>query len=406
MVIAGNGEAIQSGSDNNHIVAKETFPSGTVLCEKGEACPNIYLLLSGSVNVSVDDRIVQVIDKKGSFIGELGPLINQPGVTTMTTASECECVVIPVAYLEDIIAQNAEDRVNLLGILATHLLKGSNILADIDVDLENVSLGDRETGQIKPAQSEGEETGLRKLVLVAEEDKYIELLQFHFGPMGFAVSHTNEPDDLIKNIETLDPDIIIFNSVEYPRHWKPLLKILRDKKSIEETVFILITDDNFSFEEAAKAAHLNVNGIIPENLLEKKVLFQLNDLIRRYKNLSDKRKFSRVVPRSTETYRLLFTHPVRNSIISGVVSDISLEGANFIPANPEQTADLPLDLRIGGCSLRIGEQIIIVNCRVARNKRELGLEFESFDEDGHQKLFTYLMERSEREIRQHMQKES
>lgn len=387
-------------------MAKETFPSGTILCEKGEACPNIYLLLSGSVNVSVDDKIVQVIDKKGSFIGELGPLINQTGVTTMTTASDCECIVIPITYLEDIIAQNAEDGVNLLGVLATHLLKRSNILADIDVDLENVTLGDRETGQIGRVQPESEDTGIRKIVLVAEEDKYTELLQFHFGPMGFGVSHTSEPDDLIKNLETLDPDIIIFNSVEYPRHWKPLLKILRDKKSIEETVFILITDENFTFEEAAKAAYLNVNGIIPENLLEKRVLFQLNDLVRRYKNLSDKRKFNRVVPRSTETYRLLFTHPVLNFIISGVISNISLEGANFIPTNPEQTADLPLDLRIRGCSLRIGEQIITVNCRVARNKRELGLEFESFDEDGHQKLFTYLMERSEREISQHVQKES
>ena len=194
-------------------MAKETFPSGTVLCEKGEACPNIYLLLSGSVNVSVDDRIVQVIDKKGSFIGELGPLINQTGVTTMTTASDCECIVIPVTYLEDTIAQKAEDGVNLLGILATHLLKQSDILADIDVDLENVALGDRETGQTRRAQPEGEDTGIRKLILVAEEDKYTELLQFHFGPMGFGVSHTNEPDALIKNLETLDPDIIIFNSV-------------------------------------------------------------------------------------------------------------------------------------------------------------------------------------------------
>ena len=403
---AGNGKIIQSGSKDHHIVAKETFPSGTVLCEKGEACPNIYLLLSGSVNVFVDDRIVQVIDKKGSFVGELGPLINEPGITTLTTASECECIVIPITYLEDIIVQSAEDRVNLLGILATHLLKRSNILADVDVDLESLALGDREIGQVSRAQPEDEDTGERKLILVSKEDNFIELLRFHFGPLGFNVSHSSKPDDLIKTLDTLDPDIIIFNSVDFPRHWKPLLNILRDKKSTEEAVFILITGKAFTFDEAAKAAYLKVNGIIPENLLEKKVLFQLNDLVRRYKNLSDKRKFSRVVPKSTETYRLLFTHPVRNFIISGVVSDISLEGSNFIPTNSEQVADLPLDLRIRGCSLRIGEQIITVNCRVARNKQELGLEFESFDEDGHQKLFTYLMERSEREIKQHMQKES
>jgi hypothetical protein len=404
MVSPGNGAVFQSNNDG--IIAKATFPSGAVLCKKGEVCPNIFLLLSGSVNVSVDDGIVQVIDKKGSFMGDLGPLINQIGITTLTTASECECIVIPLKYLEDIITQDAASRVNLLGILATHLLKRSNILADLDVDLENLSLGDRENEAAKRPFKEKEDTGQRNLILVAKEEKYIDLLNFHFGPMGFATSHSNEPDEIIKNIETSDPDIIIFNSVDFPRHWKPLLNLLREQKSTEEAVFILITDENFALEEAAKAAYLKVNGIIPENLLEKKVLFQLNDLVRRYKNLSDKRKFSRIVPKTTEIYRLLFTHPLRNFIVSGVVSDISLEGSNFIPANPKQTADLPLDLQIKECSLRIGEQIITVNCRVARNKGELGLEFESFDGDGHQKLFTYLMERSEREIKQHVQKES
>ncbi len=388
----------------DQVIARETFPSGTVLCAKGEICPNIYLLLSGKVNVSVDDKNISVIEKKGSFIGELGPLINQAGLATITTATDCECIVIPVTYLEDIIAQNAEDRVNLLSILATHLLKKSNILAEIDVDLEDLALGDYETRQSKPIQIE--ETGQRRLLLLAKEEKYVKLLRFHFGPMGFTVSHIGEPEELIQNIDTLDPDIIIYNSVDFPRHWKPLLSMLRERKSTEEAVFILITGEDFEFEEAAKAAYLKVNGIIQENLFEKQVLFQLNDLVRRYKNLSDKRKFSRVVPRSTETYRLLFTHPIRNFIVSGMVSDISLEGTNFIPTDPEQTADLPLDQRISGCSLRIGEQIITVNCRVARNKRELGLEFESFDSDGHQKLFTYLMERADREMKSHVQKES
>jgi CRP-like cAMP-binding protein len=391
---------------SNRTIAKRTFPPGSVLCKQGEPCTNIYLLLNGTVNVSVESRIVQVIDKSGSFIGELGPLINQPSVTTLTTATECDCIVIPIKYLEDIIATSPEDRVNLLGILATHLLQRSDVLADMDIDLDSLTLGDRETAAGRTAGQEEQETGTRRIVLVAKEDKFIDLLRFHFTPMGFEVSYSNEPDEIIKNLDDLDPDLVIFNSVDFPRHWKPLLSLLREKRSIEEAVFILITGEDFTLDEAAKAAYLKVNGIIPENLLEKKVLFQLNDLVRRYKNLSDKRRFSRVVPHHTEVFRLLFTHPIRNSLISGVVSDISLEGSNFIPNDPDQTADLPIDQRIEGCSLRVGEHIITVNCRVARNRRELGLEFESFEADGHQKLFKYLMERPERDMKQHIQKGS
>ena len=185
-----------------------------------------------------------------------------------------------------------------------------------------------------------------------------------------------------------------------------MLNILREKRSIEEAIFILITDDSFPFNEAAKAAFLKINGIISENLREKSVMFQLNDLIRRYKNLNDQRKFTRIVPNNYEQFKLVFTHPQQRYLVSGFISDISLEGSNFIPNNPSLTSDLTVNQKIPNCSLRVGEEIITVSCRIARKNRELGIEFESFEQEGHQKLFKYLMERPERDMKHHRRRDS
>ena len=49
-------------------------------------------------------------------------------------------------------------------------------------------------------------------------------------------------------------------------------------------------------EDAAKAAHLGVNGILQENFVDKQELYRLEEIIRRYRSVQDKRNFTRLVP--------------------------------------------------------------------------------------------------------------
>ena len=185
--------------DTSIVIAKKDFPAGSVFCKKGELCPNIYLLLSGSVNVSVGDRIVQIIDKRGSFIGELSPLINQPGVSTLVASTHCECIVIPIKYLQEIIEEHPEDRVNLLGILASHILKKSRGLPGLDIDLETIGLKDQSL-----TKSEKELSERRRIVLVAKKDNYRAALDFHFEPMGFKIDVVEEPEAIIQNLDSFE----------------------------------------------------------------------------------------------------------------------------------------------------------------------------------------------------------
>jgi CRP-like cAMP-binding protein len=375
------------------LISRKTFPPNTVLCHEGEICDSIYLLLSGSIQVVAQDRVVRSVDQPGSFVGELTPLFNQPRTTTLVTREECECIEIPASYLEDLLAQSPEEDLNLLGILAERLLKKSDAFQRLEqelVGLRRTEQGDTE--QAAPAQ-------LRRVLLVAAEPSLVDPLNYHLVPVGFRVEHFNDPVVVIRDLEELHPDMIIFNGADFPRQWKPLLKLLREKWGPEESVFILITPEDFQFDEAAKAAYMNVNGLMPIQVLSERVVYRLEELLRRYKSIRDKRKSPRLSPNETERFELMFTHPERLVVIGGVVGDVSLDGAKFYPWDPSLTRDLRVDQRIHECSMRIGADIVTVNCRIVRNGHDLGLEFESFEGNGDQTLFQYLVERPNRELR-------
>jgi hypothetical protein len=378
------------GMGNNIIIAKKHFLPNTVLCQKGEICKEIFFLLKGAIQVSDEDNIIKTIKDKGTFIGELTPLLQEPRTTTLTAVEDSDCIVIPVDLLNELISKAPHEGVNLLHILADNLLKASEEFMKIQKTTEGL--------ETKNSNENVEIINLRKIYLIAATGTFLKALNYHFKPLGFEVIYFSDPVKMIQELGSNYPDMIIFNAVNFPRHWKPLLKIIREEKSYEETIFIIITEKNFPFEEAAKAAYLRVNGIVPQNLLDKAVISQLFELLKRYKSINEKRKFIRLIPKAFEKYKFIFAHPIRKALVSGIVTDISLEGASFKPSNPDLTSDLEVNTRIPKCTLRIGENIITIDSLIVRNDEELGLLFESFNEDDHEKLFQYLMHSSDREL--------
>jgi len=236
-----------------------------------------------------------------------------------------------------------------------------------------------------------------KILVVDSDESAKDRLAYHLKPIGFEIIAYSDPIKATDNFEELEPEMILFNAEVFPRHWKPLLKLLRAKKSKEETVFVLFNAAGLPMEEAAKASHLGVNGIV-RDLEDKRELHRLEELFRRYRSLKDKRRFHRLVPGSQDVLRFLFTHPLSMQIITGSLIEISIKGASFLPADPARTSDLKRGQRLSFCSLRVGEEIIALTCKVTRNRRELGLQFKSFETGGHHKLFQYIQSRSTRDL--------
>jgi hypothetical protein len=238
-----------------------------------------------------------------------------------------------------------------------------------------------------------------KMLMVAASDQYTADLAYHLKPLGFELERISDPVRALEELEEIDPQAILCNAADFPRHWKALVKLGREKKNKEELIFILVAPRNFDLDEAAKAAHLGVNGIIGENLTDKQELFRLEELVRRYHSVKDKRSFQRLVPSEVDILGFAFTHPLRLSLVMGTLREISIQGASFYPTQPSAVSDLPVGHEIHDCSLKIGQDVIHVTCRLTRNRDELGFQFLSFEEGGHHKLLTYIQERPERALK-------
>ena len=237
-----------------------------------------------------------------------------------------------------------------------------------------------------------------KTLLVIEHDNLKDQLIENLAPRGFDFIHYRNPIKAIDNIEEISPDLVIFSTVDFPRHWKPFVTVLRSFLSKEESVFILIKSDHFSSEESTKASVLEVNGIISDNFSDPAVIGQLEDIFTRYNVIDDKRISRRFLGTVTEDIEFVFTHPISSSLIDGELTDISIGGISFKPDNPQITMDIREGTTLVNCSLRLNTSLYKIDVTVIRNNSILSLGFIDIDENLKEDLMEYFHEIPEREL--------
>ncbi len=228
-----------------------------------------------------------------------------------------------------------------------------------------------------------------KTVLVIEDQETQQRISHHLAPLGFDFIHYLNPVKALDNIDEISPDLVIFSAEDFPRHWKPFIRLLRGKRSKEEAVFILLSGDNFSSEEASKASVLEVNGIINTGLTEEDIQ-NLQDIFARYNVLAETRADRRYPGSWVEGIDFAFTHPSTYSLITGKITDISLGGLNFLPDMPQSTSDIMEGQELHGCSLSLEDDVFSVDVKVTRNNRKLAFQFLSLEGDCHSALMEHL----------------
>jgi hypothetical protein len=241
-----------------------------------------------------------------------------------------------------------------------------------------------------------------KTIIFTKNEDLISHLSYHLLPLSFQIEHESDSSrlfDLLKN----DYDLIVFDIRDFPRHWKPIVKLLREDKSKEQAIIILINASKFPFEEAAKAIYLGVNGIIEYDADNKREIYRMMEIFKRYRSVKENRRFMRIIPEPDEVFQILFTNPHTQKIITGNVVDISIQGLMFHPLEPEMIHGLEEGDTVPHCSLQIGDHVITLECRLTRVGGSVGMEFTYFNEDAHHRLFTYLMERPFRQLQHRVQ---
>jgi len=220
-----------------------------------------------------------------------------------------------------------------------------------------------------------------RIIFISYEAYFRDILEYHFKSLGFEVFHIKDPIEIIEKIDEIQFNIIVYYERDYPRHWKPLLNVLRERKQKKEAIFILISDREFSFEEAAKAIYLKINGIITDNLYTNRVIFRIEEIIRRYiPQIADQRNSARYPVEESDKISFIFTHPDVFILISGRVLDISATGLRFQPRIPQRTEPLQNGCILKSCSLMLGKDIYTVDCSIVQNNQVLGLKFDYFKE--------------------------
>lgn len=238
---------------------------------------------------------------------------------------------------------------------------------------------------------------MKALLLVEDDLKALEI-EACIKPVGFEVIRYRNPIKALDNLDEVAPDAIIASALDFPRHWKIIADVVRAARDRHSCSIVLLRGSHFGSDEADKASHLGVNGIVSDRLSEPHCRDSLVRLLGRYAKLSESRKSGRIQVAEWDRCILLFVHPVTNRVLCGRVSSISVTGLSFDPEDFAELRDLDKGRRLLGCSLRIGDSILTVDCEIVRMGAPIGLAFVSLDPAAQALLDDWLAHGSEREL--------
>lgn len=237
-----------------------------------------------------------------------------------------------------------------------------------------------------------------KILLVSEREELKSYIRKNFMPRGAEIVHYFNPIKAMDNLDEVDPDVVLFSALDFPRHWKPFLIFLRDSKAREQCVFVLLTGDQFDHEEADKAQALQVNGIVHERLQNRLELARLKDLVNRYRDIGDARTERRLVPTQIDRIGFVFSHPQRMELITGSVEDLSAAGVALVPADRRKTMDIQIGARVPVCTLRLGENLLDLAGEVVRNERSISFAFAGINDAQRTLIRSYIDGHAQREL--------
>jgi CheY-like chemotaxis protein len=238
-----------------------------------------------------------------------------------------------------------------------------------------------------------------KVLLVVDDDRVSELLRFYLRPLGFEIVRYRNPIKALDNIEDVEPDAVVVSARDYPRHWKPIAVATRAAYPKERCAIILLKGDVFPFEEAAKAMHLGVNGVVRDALDDREEVDHFQRLLKRYVDVDEGRRSERVTPSRWDRLDFVFSHPRSLAPITGRLDTVSVGGLSFAPDAPALVADLEAGQTVPDCSLRVGADILPVSCRIVRAGKVFAFAFAELPEDRRRQLETYLKDCPERRMR-------
>ncbi|HON88585.1 MAG TPA: response regulator [Spirochaetia bacterium] len=169
---------------------------------------------------------------------------------------------------------------------------------------------------------------MKTLLILEDKDLSTELIA-SLKKMGMSVIHYRDPVKALDNLPELDPDAVIMSAVDFPRHWKPIAAAIRSVKDRNSCIIVLLKGPYFSYDEAAKAALLEINGVIQADLQKHETIEKLLAVIDRYYHCG-----TCIEKTSSSLIDFACTHPETGNLVVGTVSSIDNDTIEIIPDYP------------------------------------------------------------------------
>ena len=229
-----------------------------------------------------------------------------------------------------------------------------------------------------------------RAMLVSTREELREALALHFSPHQMEIVRYGHPLKAMDNLEELRPDVILWSTRDYPRHWKPFMPLLRQSFDRDDCAMVLLHNNDLVAKETEALKILGINGMVLEDLTDPDTISQLRGIISRYKPISENRGVRRYTVKSHDRISALFANPRTLRLVRGRVEDISPRGFRFLPNSAESARGIEMDASVSPVSLRVGDEVMNLNARVVEAGQTISFTFHGLDKESSDRLATYL----------------
>ncbi|NEO32091.1 MAG: cyclic nucleotide-binding domain-containing protein [Symploca sp. SIO3C6] len=111
------------------VMEELSFPPDHSIVTQGEEGRSLYIVVSGTVRVHIEDRDLAQL-KQGDCFGEMAVFDAEPRSASVTTIGECECLELKQIQLYDAIDETPEFAINIIRLLSRRTRSLNNKLND------------------------------------------------------------------------------------------------------------------------------------------------------------------------------------------------------------------------------------------------------------------------------------
>ncbi len=104
-----------------------TLPAGQTLFKEGEPCGLMYVLMSGTADIIVHNRVVESMEA-GAMVGEMAMLDDSTRCATVIAKSDCQLLPIDKRRFNFLIQQTPHFAIHVMRVIATRLRRTDSLL--------------------------------------------------------------------------------------------------------------------------------------------------------------------------------------------------------------------------------------------------------------------------------------